>query len=304
MPKKYTYSDVKNYIENTSKCKLISVEYKGNKEPLLLTCENCDGYFDISFDHFKGTKKRICNRCSGKHNYSINELKEYIEKNSDCMLLSKEYKNNESLLEFKCGCGEPFYTSFKRFKGLNKRTCDNCTNTKLSEKFRKKHTDFCKQVSSITQSKIVVVGKYRDMKTKVLVQNVVCKHEWKVNPSDILHKRSDCPECNTSKGEKVISEWLNANSFQFTSQYKIKNCKDKRPLPFDFAVFKDNNVVLIEYDGIQHYDNTCWGGKGFEILKKHDDIKSNYCMNNNLKLMRIKYTEYDKISEILSNELT
>lgn len=49
----------------------------------------------------------------------------------------------------------------------------------------------------------------------------------------------------------------------------------------------------IEYDGVQHYVIKNHIG-GFERLVKqrnNDKIKTNYCLNNNIKLYRISYTD-------------
>lgn len=69
---------------------------------------------------------------------------------------------------------------------------------------------------------------------------------------------------------------------------------------FDFAVFKDNGELshLIEYDGQQHFEPVSYfgGQKRFEDQIKKDKLKNEYCTKNNIKLIRIKYDEFDKIS--------
>nr|DAU99610.1 MAG TPA: hypothetical protein [Bacteriophage sp.] len=41
----------------------------------------------------------------------------------------------------------------------------------------------------------------------------------------------------------------------FKREYKFQDCRDKLPLPFDFALFNDENelIGLIENNGSQHY---------------------------------------------------
>ena len=43
--------------------------------------------------------------------------------------------------------------------------------------------------------------------------------------------------------------------------------------------------------------------KNFENTKKKDVIKTKYCLDNSIKLIRIPYWEKDKIEEILQKEL-
>ena len=83
----------------------------------------------------------------------------------------------------------------------------------------------------------------------------ICHHEWLVEPSRFI-QGGRCPRCKESHGELSVRDFLNNNHITFESQYKISECKDLRPLPFDFAIFIQNKLVaLIEYQGRQHYHN-------------------------------------------------
>ena len=41
----------------------------------------------------------------------------------------------------------------------------------------------------------------------------------------------------------------------------------------------------------------------FQDIKKRDSIKTTYCKDNDIKLIRIPYFDYDNIETILSTEL-
>jgi len=43
--------------------------------------------------------------------------------------------------------------------------------------------------------------------------------------------------------------------------------------------------------------------ENLEKTKNKDKIKTDYCLNNNINLLRIPYWDKDKIDEILDNEL-
>ena len=62
-------------------------------------------------------------------------LKQYIENNSNCTLLSTEYENVNALMNLRCECGEKFQTTFKLFK-QGKKQCNKC-DYKNSNKNRK-----------------------------------------------------------------------------------------------------------------------------------------------------------------------
>lgn len=66
--------------------------------------------------------------------HSFESVKKYIEENSNCVLLSKEYVNTKQKLLLKCSCGEIFQTNLNSFKGSTKnkpkRKCDYCSGIK------------------------------------------------------------------------------------------------------------------------------------------------------------------------------
>ena len=80
-------------------------------------------------------------------------------------------------------------------------------------------------------------------------------------------------------------------SIDFIQQKTFPECKDKQVLQFDFYLPEYN--ICIEYDGIQHFESKEYfgGDKQFIITQRHDNIKDEYCMNNNIKMIRIKYNE-------------
>lgn len=100
-----------------------------------------------------------------------------------------------------------------------------------------------------------------------------------------------CPKCRTSKGESLIMNYLNSKSIEYIYEHSFSDCKYKTKLRFDFFLPQYN--TCIEYDGIQHFKSVpLFGGiKYLKELKVRDEIKNNYCINNNIKLLRIRYDE-------------
>lgn len=117
-----------------------------------------------------------------------------------------------------------------------------------------------------------------------------------------------CPDCVVYIGEKEIENILLKYNIKYILQYKFENCRSIKPLPFDFYLPDCN--VLIEYDGEGHYFPVNFGGMDndkaldrFIGQKVRDTIKNIYCEQNNIKLIRIPYWDYDNIEEILKQEL-
>lgn len=111
------------------------------------------------------------------------------------------------------------------------------------------------------------------------------------------------PSMSRSKAEMEIETYCISNNINYIPEYCFKDCRDKHSLPFDFY-FPDYNTVC-EAMGEQHYKPIDFfgGEEGFKVRKEHDKTKEEYCKNNNIKLIIIPYTEFDKIEEILDNYL-
>ena len=63
---------------------------------------------------------------------NIQEIREFVEKNSDSKLLTKEFQGFSQKLEFECACGNKFEKNFKKFKNNHQRKCDVCQPPKES----------------------------------------------------------------------------------------------------------------------------------------------------------------------------
>ena len=87
----------------------------------------------------------------------------------------------------------------------------------------------------------------------------------------------------------MIRQWLINNGIEYEYQKSFADCRDKRSLPFDFYLPEYN--VCIEYDGKQHYESIEYfgGEESFAYTQRHDEIKNQYCADNNIKLLRIPY---------------
>ena len=109
--------------------------------------------------------------------------------------------------------------------------------------------------------------------------------------------------CLNSVGNSKINSYLREHNINFVSEYSFNNLRSPNGglLKFDFAIFDDNNSLqyLIEYQGEQHYiNNQEFGRQQREIT---DNIKKEYCKENNLLLYEIKYNESieERLNEIL-----
>lgn len=129
-----------------------------------------------------------------------------------------------------------------------------------------------------------------------------CSHEWIMTPAARNNGRG-CPRCNLSRGENTISCILDKHNIFYIPQYKFEGCINILTLHFDFYLPHHN--LAIEFQGGQHYKSVKFFG-GEEKLKYQqqcDQIKRDYCINNEINLLEIPYWDFDNIEEILVKEL-
>lgn len=133
--------------------------------------------------------------------------------------------------------------------------------------------------------------------------DIICKKHGIFKQKPMTHLNgSGCKLCSESRGEYLVRFYLEMNSINYELQKTFEDCKNINKLPFDFYL-PDYNIC-IEFDGTQHHKiNHFFGGKeAFERLKINDKIKNEYCIKNNINLIRlnnIKNIE-NKINNIMS----
>lgn len=202
-----------------------------------------------------------------------------------------EYKSAHDTINAICEKHGEFYQ--KAYSHLSGKGCDKCGGTQ-------KYTN----ETFIAKSKEKHGNKYDySLVNYTLAHNrvkIICPEHGEFNQLPYTHIQGfGCYQCADSKGEREIKNFLIKQNIVFESQKTFDGCKDKRLLKFDFYLPSLN--LCIEYDGEQHfYPIKRFGGKNaFRETKKRDKIKTEYCFNNNIQLIRISYKE--NINQILNN---
>lgn len=131
---------------------------------------------------------------------------------------------------------------------------------------------------------------------------IICKKHGQFNQRPNNHyKNQGCPKCKMSHGETNIENYLLGRNIEYQNQYRFEDCRNKNPLPFDFAVWINGNLGLIEYNGPQHYKQGIWKNK-YNILERyqlHDKIKKDYCAENNIPFLVISFKDLKHIELIV-----
>lgn len=119
------------------------------------------------------------------------------------------------------------------------------------------------------------------------------KNNIKVSRSTLTSlNKKDCGCTNKSIGEIAVENILKENNIHYETQVSFK---DLPKLRFDFKIYlNENNFVLLEYDGIQHFNKNSlyYSNEGIE----RDKMKNEWCLKNNIVLYRIPYTDLKNLS--------
>jgi len=278
--------NTKKFIESASmihenKYDYSSVVYKNNKTKVTIICPIHGVFEQIPYHHNNGSG---CPSCAGNvrktNTEFISAAKKIHGEKYDYSLVN--YKSGNYKVKIIC----PIHDEFEQIPShhLNGHGCSKCSNDVKSKEY------------FISKSKSIH-GNYYDyslvefINTKKIVKIICPKHGiFEQRPSH-HYNGSGCPICRESKGERDIRLFLTNKNIFFIQQYRFPDCKDKRSLPFDFYLPSIN--TCIEFDGEQHFKiKNQWGGEdGLLDRQKKDKVKNEYCIKNNIKLIRLNNTK-------------
>lgn len=299
---KHTYEFVNNFIKSKN-CDLLSKEYINNLQELNIKC-NCGTIFKTTFMRFYNKNKQQCHNCS-KVCYDIDFVRNYINEH-DCKLLSTEYINGSQKLDLLCSCGEQFQTTFLNFKLRNKIKCNKCSIGRVNNAYLT--LDEVTKYLELNNLKLLSDYKKSNEKLKILCTcgDIFYASFNKIKSSNQIR----CNKCtkSMSKIEILTESFLKINNVKFDKQYKFKDLKTRYNvyLRFDFVIYDNQDIkLLLELDGEQHFKSVERFGGESEYLNrlKNDNLKNEYCSNNNINLIRIPYWKFNKINEELTKIL-
>jgi very-short-patch-repair endonuclease len=266
------------------------VKYKNTYTKVIIICPNHGQFEQRPDNHLRG---RECYNCKGKKITTKNFIDESNKVHNNFYDYSLvKYISGKHKVKIICPKHGTFLQRAKCHKeGSGCSKCSNNFSSKepFSNKAKKVHGEY------YDYSLVEYVNNHTKVK-------IICpKHgEFKQSPNRHL-SGCGCPLCRESKGERKIRVFLINNNIDYISQKRFKGCKDKYPLRFDFYIPKLN--LCIEYDGQQHFKSVdIFGGDiEFDNRIRRDKLKSRYCIENNIQLLRIKYNENinEKLQDIM-----
>jgi hypothetical protein len=119
--------------------------------------------------------------------------------------------------------------------------------------------------------------------------------EFESRPYDHINNRygGSCDKCDDYRFMKEVSSFLESEDINYKKFHRFIGLT----LPFDFYI--PSKRTCIEFDGIHHFQPVYGDISTYEMIKINDQIKNDYCEDNYIDLIRIKYDQIDDINRIL-----
>lgn len=205
--------------------------------------------------------------------------REYLDKEKSMAQIAKELN-----------CGETKIKNYLSRMNISIRPASDYNNITTE--------DFIKRANKIHRNKYSY--------EKFLYKNhaepgiIICpKHGEFTQCSNNHLKGQGCPRCKSSHGENRIHNYLTNKNIVFCPQFKLDNCKDTYKLRFDFAIWINGKLALIEYNGQQHYKQVPRFKNTLEKIQIRDKIKSDFCANNSIPFLVVHYSDLPYVELIV-----
>lgn len=206
-----------------------------------------------------------------------------------------EHLNGRVAWLCKCSCGNFKKVTSKSLKDGNTKSC-GCLQKETLSKIR------MKDLTNQTFGKLTALKPTKERVHGSVVWECKCEcgNTHYASAELLLAKKVQSCGCIRSLGNAKVAKILESMNLLFVKEYPIR--VNKINYYYDFAILNEDSTLkcIIEYDGILHFSQDSYHGWNNEEnwlkTKKNDEIKNQWCKDNNVKLIRIPYTDYDKIN--------
>jgi hypothetical protein len=260
-------------------------------DEVIIICDKHDEFKMNAGYHLKSG----CIRCAKNKKFHIDDVKILLNESKIFDIPTfHSYTGNRQKIEVICKKDK--HSSIKSISHiLDNVGCSHC-----SKKYKCNKQEWINICNEIHKNKYDYSNsEYFNTNSKVII---FCPIHGDFKQIARSHKNgAGCKKCNRSLGEQIISDILNKNNITHICEKNFEGLIYKSKLYFDFFLPKYN--LCIEFDGLQHnYAYEFFGGEdALKERKIRDLIKNNYCIDNNIKLVRLSYAINYKTKERISN---
>lgn len=121
---------------------------------------------------------------------------------------------------------------------------------------------------------------------------IICKKHgvFYQSPNKHYNCKTMCPKCKTkSKGEIQLIKYFTDHKIKFETEKTFDNLNGLGGLPLRYDFYLEKYNLLIEYDGIVHYQDRFNRPEIFLKQQTHDKMKTEYAINNRFNFIRCSH---------------
>jgi very-short-patch-repair endonuclease len=251
------------------------VEYTNAKAKITIICKQHGEFQQTPCNHLS---KYNCNKCANNAKLTTEQfIEKAIQVHGDKYDYSKvDYKNTDDKIIIVCKEHGDFL-QIPDFHINRKTGCSKCANnSKLGNEL------FIEKANQIHGDKYDYANvDYSNNRTHV---SIGCKKHGDFLQIPYVHLLGHgCPHC-INKTEHKFLVMLLEKCPTIQHQFKVKWCKRKLCLPFDFVI--EDKKIIIELDGEQHYKQVAnWTAP--EIQQEVDAYKMKMANENGYSVIRV-----------------
>ena len=272
------------------------------KRRCICKCIFCGNIREMDYQHVKSRNYKKCPNC----NYQYPTKEDLVGKKFGRLTVIKRVENSIQPNKSKkiryycqCECGNYKIVTACHLRDGHTTSCGCYGKEKL-------HDILFQDLRGKKYGKLTVLKQVKNTSVTSWLCQCECGAQTIATTQSLNSGKKLSCGCLVSKAEEEFTLFLKTNNFNFIKQYKFNDCKDKRSLPFDFAILKDDKIFcLVELNGQQHYAPYTYCNESKEIKEKNyndrlykDNIKRKYCQDNKIPLLEIKYTDFKHMNLI------
>lgn len=276
-------------------------DYQGTKKEIKFKCNICGEIFYKKIEIMKRNDYYFCKKCRRKN--GSKKIKKPIDEiffllkdmKYDILYIPNNYKRTDKIK----------VRDFEGYIGYTK-----FLEAKKGSKFKRFHIalnkdNYLYNLQNYCNINNINIEILSFSKNNLVNCKCGCGNTFISNLNLIKNGKTRCEKCSNriSKYQYLTNKYLDEIGVKYINEYRFSDCRNILPLPFDIKVSKENKVI--EIDGKQHeIPVDLFGGRdGFVNRKRNDEIKTDYCKNNNIELLRISYREFknNNYKKIINN---
>ena len=271
-------------------------DYKGVRSLIKVLHTKCGNSFSILSNEITRSRcqdrfKKACKYCIQKA-FTLEEITEKVKIASNGKIQVMSYNNSYTPCKLQClVCTHIWERSLSAFFTSRKKTtnhgCPICSKTKLTTEI------VALQITEKFNGNLVLKSEYINLNTPLLIYCNKCNNTFE-QKKEHLYLSTMCKLCNyvlrDSNGVREIVKFLTSNNIKHKREIRFDECKYKRQLPFDFFIplnETEDDYLLIEYDGGQHFHGWNYSKKDLAEINTKDSIKTAFCKKYKIPFLRL-----------------